>query len=305
MRGLLTFLAASLLPSFIRAARVGLRHKVEENGVVNDKYLNFIYGNSRLTVISRVHSVSATSLAEPNTVVTFIRSCESYATSIILCVGLGDALEHAEYLSDLKIAIAKESFLVQVIILPLVCWGKFTPALNAAISKAAENGDGYIAFQSLEFRISSSNVESLVDYIKKDPSILVIGPRMNGHEFQFGSSDVDNILRGRTCPWNTFAIWRTRYLALTGFPMVADGMGGNMGGVEEVTAITLLQSIFPELKAVLANIQGVKWDTNFTDPKRLQWHEQKMRSKDERPAKQLEWLGMKGGSVKHVDFNRL
>ena len=41
-------------------------------------------------------------------------------------------------------------------------------------------------------------------------------------------------LRGRTCPWNTFAIWNVDILALIGFPMIADGtmMDRSIGGVE-------------------------------------------------------------------------
>jgi len=271
------------------------------------KYLDFIYSNTRLTVISRVHGMSASHLADPRDVISFIRACDSYASSIIICVGVGDELEHADYIKTLRKAIDSESFreTLQIVLLPVVPWGKFTPALNAAVVKVAERGDGFIAFQSLEFRISNSAVRLLQDYMMHDDSVLVIGPRMQGHEFQASSKAPRQnvVLRGRTCPWNTFAIWRTKYLALTGFPIVADGMGGNMGGVEEVAAITLLQKINPTLQAVLAGIKGLTWETNFTDPKRKQWHEEKMRSKDERPAKQLQWLNFQGGAVVHVEFD--
>ena len=301
--GLLSFFVAALATVAHARLRNGRNGAGEgpDSTKVTDKYLNYVYGNSRLTVISRVHGVSATHLAETSAVVSFIRSVESYATSVILCIGIGDELEHASYVSDVKNAIATEKFRdsLQIVVLPVVPWGKFTPALNAAIAKVAEKGDGFIAFQSLEFRISQPSVKLLLDYVSSDDSVLVAGPRMQGHEWS-SSSDVRVVLRGRTSPWNTFAIWRTRYLALTGFPLVADGMGGNMGGVEEVTAITLLQRLFPELQAVLARVEGVSWETNFSDPKRMQWHEDKMRSKDERPAKQLEWLNMRGGTVRHV-----
>lgn len=41
-------------------------------------------------------------------------------------------------------------------------------------------------------------------------------------------------LTGRTCPWNTFAIWRVPELGLVGFPLIGDGVGGDraIGGVE-------------------------------------------------------------------------
>jgi len=43
-----------------------------------------------------------------------------------------------------------------------------------------------------------------------------------------------NGLRGRTCPWNTFAIWNVDILALIGFPTIADGtmMNRSIGGME-------------------------------------------------------------------------
>lgn len=42
------------------------------------------------------------------------------------------------------------------------------------------------------------------------------------------------MLQGRTCPWNTFAVWSVRDLALIGFPLVGDGHGMERenGGVE-------------------------------------------------------------------------
>lgn len=269
---------------------------------IEDKYLGFIYGNSRLTVVSRIHGASATQLAESAAVLSFLHSVKGYASRVILCIGVGDELEHVDYLHSLQKVIDREEFSeFQLVLLPVVPWGKFTTALNAAVTKVAEMGDGLVVFQSIEFRISRDAVKSLVEYLNRDESILVIGPRMKGHDFSPGDDDIQ--LRGRTCPWNTFAIWRTKYLALTGFPLVSDGMGGNMGGVEEVTTITLLQHIKPNLQAVLAGVSdGVSsWDTNFSDPKRMQWHQNKMRSKDERPAKQLEWLNM-NGKVRHIQL---
>ena len=53
---------------------------------------------------------------------------------------------------------------------------------------------------------------------------------MNGHDFSKGV----HTLRGRTCPWNTFAIWDVDYLSRTGFLLISDGveMGDKTGGVE-------------------------------------------------------------------------
>ena len=51
-----------------------------------------------------------------------------------------------------------------------------------------------------------------------------------GHEFLEGSNEIT----GRTCPWNTFALWSVEHLAIAGFPPVGDGFGTTRenGGVE-------------------------------------------------------------------------
>ena len=71
-------------------------------------------------------------------------------------------------------------------------------------------------------------------------------------------------------------------------------MGTKLGGVEEVAAVALAQHLYPDLKAVLLRVDGVQWDTKFSDPKRKTYHEMKMRSKDERPQAQLDMLGLEG-----------
>ena len=52
----------------------------------------------------------------------------------------------------------------------------------------------------------------------------------------------------------------------------------------------------------LGGAEGASWLVeNFaSDPQRRQWHEDKMRSKDERPAAQMARLGVPAGSVLHV-----
>jgi hypothetical protein len=53
---------------------------------------------------------------------------------------------------------------------------------------------------------------------------------MDGHDFSEGVKS----LRGRTCPWNTFAVWDMDYLSRTGFLLISDGVeaGDKSGGVE-------------------------------------------------------------------------
>ena len=104
-------------------------------------------------------------------------------------------------------------------------------------------------------------------------------------------------------------MWSVSDLATTGFPLVGDGIvgpgGGSAGGVEEVTTINLLQSLHPSLHAILVQLPSslVEWQIqNFADdPKRLQWHEDKMKSKDERPAAQMARLeNLPVGNVWHI-----
>jgi hypothetical protein len=70
--------------------------------------------------------------------------------------------------------------------------------------------------------------------------------------------------------------------------------------LQEVTAINLIQHLRPNLRAVLVRIEGINWETNFTDPDRAKYHENKMLSKDERPAHQMNRLGIPCGHVLHV-----
>ena len=67
-----------------------------------------------------------------------------------------------------------------------------------------------------------------------DETTLVVGPVLDGHDFHEAPSysemrmsnnekskgHQDIPLRGRTCPWNTCAIWRLDKLGLVGFPLI-------------------------------------------------------------------------------------
>ena len=85
--------------------------------------------------------------------------------------------------------------------------------------------------------------------------------------------------------------------------MVGEGMGlAANGGVEEVTTVCLLQHLYPHLKALLVQIKGIDWKTDFSDPVRASYQKQKMGSKDARPAAQLEHLNVSPGTVSHVSL---
>lgn len=44
--------------------------------------------------------------------------------------------------------------------------------------------------------------------------------------------------------------------------------------------MSLLQFMHPSFTAYMVNVGGVDWKTDFTDPKRREWQEKKMKSKD-------------------------
>ncbi len=134
---------------------------------------------------------------------------------------------------------------------------------------------------------------------------VVVGPAMDGHLFTEGDGVA---LNGRSTPWNTFAIWNVDVLSLTGFPLVAEGIGGDRttGGVEEVSAISLLQHINPRYQALLIKMLNIdpsislEWLTKHDDTERQEYHDFKMRSKIERPALHMLRMGICSGTVNHI-----
>ena len=150
-------------------------------------------------------------------------------------------------------------------------------------------------------------VQKLLSHLTIDT--LVVGMTLPGHLFTPIEGNIV-ALNGRTCPWNTCAIWSADYLSKLGFPLIGDGIRGNrtIGGVEEVSAITLLQVLYPHLKAKLIQCEdngrgnNSAWETAFEDPIRQQYHDNKMKSKIDRPQQQMETWGSTGtsGKVMHI-----
>eukprot|EP00606_Chrysophyceae_sp_TOSAG23-5_P000198 GSChrysophyteH2.ASY1.ANO1.495.1 assembled CDS len=247
------------------------------------------------TVVTRIHTTSAGKIVDADKVRDFVDSVLEYAEKVIVCVGFRHTKKYKEYIFSLQKTLDPRT-IARVVLLPVSPWGRFTSALNSAIVRAMDEQYRYIAFQSLEFRVPVEAVRKLLLQMQADRNLLVVGPAMNGHQYRLGKQE----LRGRTCPWNTFAIWSLPHLSLTGFPMIGDGQGQCPGGVEEVSAISLLQTINPKLKACLVQIPSIQWSTNFQDPQRAEWHERKMSSKDERPHHQLKVAGLRAGNVHHT-----
>ena len=194
-------------------------------------------------------------------------------------------------------------------ILPISPWGNFIPALNNLVAWSSQQGADHVLFVSAEMKLPDRTVGHLEAYLN-DADTLVVGAALPGHEFHQASNQaiVEVDLGGCTTPWNTLALWNVSKLALTGFPMVGEGVHRSednnkeciAGGVEEVSAIALLQKILPtSAGAKLTKVPGIIWENEFADEERRKWHESKMKSKRSRPAKHLDLLNL-NGTVHHI-----
>ena len=181
--------------------------------------------------------------------------------------------------------------------------GKFVPGLNALIlhAKSQLQAD-LIMFVSAEVQLSCETVRTLCKHVTENENVIVAGAAMNGHEYSVDESAAGKPqnrrvvpLTGRTTPWNTMCVWDLDKLSLTGFSLVSDL--GKSAGVEECVAIALLQKLYPKSEARLVKIDGIEWEETFQDEERQKWHDQKMKSKVERPKIQLELLGLSGSVV--------
>jgi hypothetical protein len=229
----------------------------------------------------------------------------------------------------------------QIRVVPVQPWGRFVPALNALVAFAAtELQASRILFVSAETTtVGVSSIARLLRETMPQKgvrgyqdTVLVAGARLTGHDHRVTTGNPSNAkaphtvaLNGRTTPWNTLAVWNLPKLALTGFQLVADGLLSdlapppsspadhqqpqpqqagstiNMGGVEEVVTIALLQKLLGASNAVakLIAVPDVTWDESFDDPKRQEWHDQKMASKLSRADQQMKLLGL-DGQVEHL-----
>ena len=114
-------------------------------------------------------------------------------------------------------------------------------------------------------------------------------------------------------PWNTLACWNVSKLSRTGFPPIADAYAAGVadvdGGVEEVTAVILQQTLFgPETAAAkLVRFNSAEnaaaWDVAFASEDRRAAHAKKMASKVQRPANQLAAFGnvLATCTVQHIE----
>lgn len=175
-------------------------------------------------------------------------------------------------------------------------WGKFTPALNAITYSTALLGVTHLFFCSPEIGLTSKVLEQLLTYMDEDT--LVVGARLDGHEFKPGIS----IATGNSIPWNTLAVWNLKFLIRTGFMLVSDApFNPSIAGIEEFSTCAVQQKLYPEVKIKLANIPGILWNTQKLGVKRMASHLKKMETKKIRAEKQLEFMKVEAPKVIHVE----
>ncbi|CAJ1946266.1 unnamed protein product [Cylindrotheca closterium] len=256
----------------------------------------------KVMIATRLHLGKATSppTAEKlaSLVTSFGQMAEAVENSIpVIAVDSTSKIEGYDYPTAIRQALATTAGTSKIQILPVTPWGKFTPALNALVTYAVEVDCGLIMFCSAEIKAPKEAIEKLCRHV--DIDTLVAGAALPGHLYSPGTQD----LSGRTCPWNTLAVWDVKKLSLTGFQLCSDL--GATAGVEECAVVGLLQKLFvvpaTTMMAKLVKLDEIQWEQEFEDEERRKWHEYKMKSKLDRAQAQMEQLNLasSGGKVLH------
>ncbi|KAJ8328367.1 hypothetical protein O5D80_003725 [Batrachochytrium dendrobatidis] len=217
-----------------------------------------------------------------------VTQSKPYATQIAIAYPQSDTLLHDALVGTFH-PTAVEPDDKRVVLVPVVKWGRFIPALNALLLEAVNGGFKYILYQSVEAVVSANEIHTMISWFDQDT--LVVGKALSGHAFTVGKQR----LNGVTTPWNTLALWAVSKLKCLGFLMVAEGSEDVQGGVEEVSAIAVFQKLVSpnHAKAILLRMSedpSQDWDTQWTDQGRQAWHDKKMQSKVSRPAEHLRLL---------------
>jgi hypothetical protein len=248
---------------------------------------------------------------------TFLRTASSInASKAVIAVDPEETIEGYDLVASIEQALndakrAEPSFQQQHYeIIKVSPWGNFVPALNALTSWACihqiEYGNTAIMFISAETSVTQETVEAMSCHMADDT--LVVGAALPGHDYRGTETNnaIEVDLNGRTCPWNTIAMWNLNKLALLGFPLVADGLhrldDGTpiAAGIEEVATVLMHQKLNPTgSKAKLVKVNGVEWRQNFEDEERMKWHDAKMKSKYARAELHRSLLGGLEGKVLH------
>ncbi|KAG7351300.1 hypothetical protein IV203_010660 [Nitzschia inconspicua] len=218
---------------------------------------------------------------------------EYMEASVLLAVDGTPKIEGYSYVETVKSLLVEDSKMQSKIeILPVTPWGKFVPALNSLVLYAKSKYDAdLILFASAEVQASASTISTLCQHVLDSNDVIAAGAALKGHEYAGKGQTV--ALTGRTTPWNTLCVWDLGKLSLIGFAAISDL--GPSAGVEECVAIALLQKLFPNSVAKLVQVSDISWQDSFQDDEeRRKWHEEKMKSKEERPAQQLDRLNLSG-----------
>jgi hypothetical protein len=236
-------------------------------------------------VATRLHTTNEENLISSASLYKWCNHVLNYCDKLIVVV---DSI----YLEAIQ--NAKEDFGEKIEMFHINPWISFTQPLNLLVEKALSIGAKELLFQSIEVDISVKDMEKLESYLKEDT--LVVGAKLveihaNGKKY--------SIIDGWNSPWNTLALWDIEKLGLTGFLSISSGNLEDVpGGIEEVVTISLLQQLKPnDMKAKVIDLESVHWNTKWSSDERKEYHQQKMKTKNERSQVQLEKLGIKAGEV--------
>ncbi|TDH65540.1 hypothetical protein CCR75_006508 [Bremia lactucae] len=218
-----------------------------------------------------------------------------------------------EFMVKLQSELAAGNLVGKVVIIPMLHWGKFVPALNAIVGTAADRFPEAetLLLQSMEINVHANSVEALHSHFDSKED-LVVGAALPGHAFHPNSASQPIQLSGLTSPWNTLALWNLESLIKIGFALMGDALRlevdgiGSAAGIEEVATIAMYQQLYASstiaTTAKLVHIPSITWHVNeIQDPQRLEWHNKKMLSKLQRAAAQLAHFGVAPGRVYHLD----
>jgi hypothetical protein len=242
----------------------------------------------KLVIATRLHLGNASSPPLESKIRGWLENLHEMAKSVnahgVIAVDATPKIDNYDYVEAIRQQLQASSHPLHI--LPVTPWGKFVPALNALVLHAKSIEADQIIFVSAEVSASAASIKTLCQHCTDD--VLVVGAALNGHLYVPGSCE----LNGRTCPWNTLAVWNLPKLCLTGFLPCSDW--GPSAGVEECVAIAAHQKMFPGSKVKLVKLENVNWQETFDDEERRKWHEQKMNSKLERAGAQMERLQLTG-----------
>ncbi|KAG8764068.1 hypothetical protein FRC12_008296 [Ceratobasidium sp. 428] len=261
---------------------------------------------------------------DPLPVCTAVERALSYSTRIVLAVSLpqtdlyellaglpANTVLHNDEHVEVKTATG-----VHILPFTSATYGRFIPALNAIVAFAHAREFKFVLFQSVEVRVLPEQVKQMADLCDND--VLVVGKAFDAHSFRssipsIGEDSAPVFLTGRTCPWNTFALWDVSKLARTGFLLTSEtNTPPNASAIEEAPTIALHQRLFPGYsRALLVRFEvadiGEKdgWGTTWVDPARTEWHAHKLASKDSSAASHIANIGLAGSTtiVEHVQMS--